>query len=408
MKNRIFCVIVWSLLSFMVYGQKEYTLKVDAGKYDRSDCVVSAILTDIPSSRSFSLYELTDGKKVPVAYQLVSGKLYWILSGHTPAGTTRTYVFSPSSQPLDLSRAAMKTEDTGKALLLKKNDKQIMQYNYAVTYPPAGVDKVFRRSGYIHPLWSPSGDVLTTIQPRDHYHHYGIWNPWTKLEYAGRIYDLWNLGDRKGTVRAKTILSHEGGDVYAGYKAKLEHYIFPDQKEENEKLIMDETWDVKAWNTPDGYLWDFVSTLHPCSSQPVILKEYRYAGFGFRATLDWNRDNSEMLTSEGLTRASIDGSTARWIYVTGTGKSGKRSGVLFMNCPDNYNSPQPLRIWDEKANGRGDVFINFAPTKNMDWKLLPGKQYQLRYRVFTYEGEMTRERAESLWQDFAYPPTVSY
>lgn len=406
MRNKFIYLVGLLLVCWMARGQKEVTLSVDAGAYSRENCVVSADVVGVKPSDAYTLYESTGGRRVEVPFQLAAGKVYWILSGKTPAGTTRTFLLVPTSRPADLSRAPMKVKNTGKALILQKDDKKIMQYNYAVTYPPAGVDPAFRRSGYIHPLWSPTGETLTTIQPRDHYHHYGIWNPWTKLEYAGKIYDLWNLGDKKGTVRAKTVLSQESGNVYAGYKARLEHYIFPNQQVKDEKLIMDETWDVKAWNTPDGYLWDFTSTLHPCTSLPVLLKEYRYAGLGFRATLDWNRDNSEMVTSEGKTRKEIDGSTGRWIYVTGTGKTGKRSGVLFMNCPDNYNSPQPLRIWDEKANGRGDVFLNFAPTKNMDWKLMPGKNYRLLYRVFTYEGEMTKERAEALYNDFAFPPTV--
>ena len=64
--------------------------------------------------------------------------------------------------------------------------------------------------------------------------------------------------------------------------------------------------------------------------------------------------------------------------------------------------------WNEGANGgRGDAFVNFAPTKNKDWKLMPGKHYTLRYRVFSYDGEMTRERADRLWNDFAYPPKVT-
>src|SRR5690606_42107088 len=48
----------------------------------------------------------------------------------------------------------------------------------------------YGRSGFIHPLWSPKGQVLTRVQPEDHYHHYGIWNPWTQLNYEG---------DRKST-----------------------------------------------------------------------------------------------------------------------------------------------------------------------------------------------------------------
>lgn len=38
---------------------------------------------------------------------------------------------------------------------------------------------------------------------------------------------------------------------------------------------------------------------------------------------------------------------------------------------------------------------------------MPGKHYTLRYRVFSYDGEMTRERADRLWNDFAYPPKVT-
>ena len=38
---------------------------------------------------------------------------------------------------------------------------------------------------------------------------------------------------------------------------------------------------------------------------------------------------------------------------------------------------------------------------------MPGKQYKLRYRIFSYDGEMNRERADRLWNDFAYPPKVT-
>ncbi|WP_160150067.1 PmoA family protein [Parabacteroides sp. Marseille-P3160] len=297
----------------------------------------------------------------------------------------------------------MDVEDTHKALILKRNGKNILQYNYVWMDPPEGVDKSFGRSGFIHPAYTPSGYILTRIQPKDHYHHYGIWNPWTHVLYDGTMYDLWNLGDKKGTVRARKIEKIYKGEVFSGYEASLDHYIFSTV---GEKIIMDELWNVKAWNTPGGFLWDFESTLHPSTVLPIILKEYRYAGFSFRATEDWTKDNCEMLTSEGYERPEIDGTTARWIYVNGNTKQG-RSGLLFLSNPHNYNSPEPLRIWNEKANGgRGDAFINFAPTKNKDWTLLPGKQYKLRYRVLTYDGTMTKEHAEQLWKDYAYPPQV--
>jgi hypothetical protein len=329
-------------------------------------------------------------------------RLYWILDGETRAGSTRTFVAEKAKRN-PAEPAPMEVEDNQKALILKKEGKCILQYNYAHTEPPAGVNRSYGRSGFIHPACSPAGNVLTTIQPKDHYHHYGIWNPWTRMEYDGKTYDLWNLADKQGAVKAGDIEGTYAGDVFAGCTASLDHCIFtPD----GEKTIMNERWKIKAWNVPGGFLWDFESHLRPSTPLPILLKEYRYAGFGYRATEEWTKDNCEMLSSEGKTRQQIDGSTGRWIYITGATATG-RSGLLFMGHPENYNHPEPLYIWDEKANGgRGDAFINFAPTKNKDWTLLPGEHYRLRYRILSYEGEMTAVTADRLWNEFAHPPVV--
>lgn len=403
-------IYFFSLLTFTTWAGEKKKVVVEAGDYSRNGCVVSVKLSDLGMDKftDISLFEKKGWKRKPVDCQVINEKdgspvLYWILDGNTPSGTSREYIIEQAKKAP--AGGEMEVEDTRRALVLKKDGKEVLQYNYAVTYPPAGVDPSFQRSGFIHPAYSPKGNVLTTIQPKDHYHHYGIWNPWTKIEYDGGIYDLWNLRDKKGTVRAGSIENIWQGNVCAGYDANLDHYIFtPD----GEKVIMNEIWKVKAWNVSGGFLWDFESDLSPSTSLPVLLKAYRYAGFGWRATQEWTKDNCEMFTSEGKTRQQIDGSTARWIYVTGQCGQNGRSGLLFLGHPENYNSPEPLRIWDEKANGgRGDAFVNFAPTKNKDWKLEPGKKYVLRYRVYSYDGEMTREQADRLWNDFAYPPKVT-
>lgn len=409
MRQTVF--ILYLLLTAAFCSAKDVHITVEAGQYDRHDCIVSADVSKlkIKQGEEVVLFEKRGKEKVKVACQLLQREgeepvLCWVMSGCTKAGAEREYIARTSKKTA--AETPMQVDDTGKALVLKRGTQGILQYNYAPSAVPDGVDPVFSRSGYIHPAYSPAGNVLTAIQPKDHRHHYGIWNPWTRIEYDGKMYDLWNLGDRKGTVRSRSVDATYQGDVCAGYAATLDHYIFNDS---GERVIMDETWDVKAWNTSDGFLWDFVSVLHPATDLPVLIKEYRYAGFGCRATEDWTRENSIMITSEGKTRQETDGTRARWIYVTGmcAGQS-ERSGMLFMSHPDNYNSPEPLRIWDENANGgRGDVFVNFAPTKNMDWKLDAGSHYTLRYRVFSYDGEMTKEKAEALWTDFAYPPKTT-
>jgi hypothetical protein len=406
MKKKKSILTLCLLFYFNLFAGNKVEIKVFSGKFDRKDCVVSADISDykVDKSSGIKLYEKVGNKKVDTPCQLLiteDGKaiLNWILSGNTPSEATRTFI--AEKQKKNKSGNTMIAEDTGKSLVLKKGDKGVLEYNYVTVYPPEGIDESYKRSGFIHPAYSPSGNVLTTIQPKDHYHHYGIWNPWTKIEYDGRMYDLWNLKDKKGTVRAKDIKSVIQGDVVSGFRAGLDHYIFTPGAE---TVIMNEVWDIKSWNIPEGFLWDFKSELSPSASSPVLIKEYRYAGFGWRATEEWTKENCEMFTSEGKTRQEIDGTNARWIYVTGQCEKGK-SGLLIMGHPGNYNFPEPLRIWDEKANGgRGDAFVNFAPTKDRDWELKPDQQYELRYRVLSYDGSIDKQTADRLWNDFAYPP----
>jgi hypothetical protein len=407
MKTFLFSLII--ALATNMYAAGKLKITVQAGSYDRIDGVVSADLSglDLKESSSVELYEMIGKQKRLIPCQVITEEgempvLYWILEGKTNAGTARVF-FAKKTKKKQTGEPAMSTEDNKKALILKKNNKNILQYNYTRVEAPEGADPSYGRSGFIHPAYSPEGNILTTIQPKDHYHHYGIWNPWTRIMYDGKMYDLWNLHEKQGTVKAIDIENIYHGDVFTGYTATLDHYIFTPSEE---KVIMNEWWEIKAWNISDGFLWDFESHLYPSTSLPVLIKEYRYAGFGYRATEEWTKENCEMFTSEGKTRQQIDGSTARWIYITGDTKTG-HSGLLFMGHPDNYNAPEPLRIWDENANGgRGDAFINFAPTKNKDWELKPENYYRLKYRILSYEGEMTEERANMLWNDFAHPPVT--
>lgn len=78
-------------------------------------------------------------------------------------------------------------------LTIQSGNTKLLKYQFNTVYPPAGIDTNFKRSGFIHPLYTPHGQVLTSIQPPDHYHHYGIWNPWTHTVFEKDTIDFWNL-----------------------------------------------------------------------------------------------------------------------------------------------------------------------------------------------------------------------
>ena len=294
---------------------------------------------------------------------------------------------------------------------IRKAGSPVLSYNHAEVMPPEGVDMRFRRSAFIHPLWSPAGEVLTRIQPPDHYHHYGIWNPWTRTTFNGHQVDFWNLGSGQGTVRFSGYLGTVQGPVYAGFKALHEHIAFLEP--ELEKVAINEVWDVRVWETGTKNITfvDFTATLNSPLPGGIMLDAYRYGGgLGFRATEIWHKDNCTVLTSEGKTRAEADGTNARWCIVEGeSGVREGRSGILFLSHPSNRMHPEPMRVWPLDANrGRGDMFFEFCPIRHVDWKLDPGRNYTLKYRMILFDGEITPGEAEKYWKSFASMPLVTF
>ncbi len=360
------------------------------------------------------LVEVTGGNQVITTAQLKPGnpdRLTWILDGKTEPGTERTYelrlVDSLDHQPP--AYAPVKVEDDGKSLLIRIGEKPVLNYRYAVKEVPEGVDEIYARGGYIHPVWSPGGKVLSRIQPPDHYHHYGIWNPWTRTEFEGREVDFWNLGKGQGTVRAKQVFERIEGDVYGGFRALHNHIDFTGPSEE--KIALHEQWQVDVWNIdPEKNIWlvDFTSVLNPATEEPFTIKAYRYQGFSLRATKNWHDENTTLLTSEGYDKSNANATRARWIDVNGESHVAEgTSGILFMTNPANFNFPEQLRIWPVgQRDGKENVYINFNPAQDRDWRLEPAKSHALKYRMIIYDGEIGSEEANLYWNNFAYPPKI--
>lgn len=386
-------------------------ITVEAGEHGRINTPVSVSLNGIAykAGVGLKLQEVKGPQRLEVPVQIEKGnsyRLWWILSGTTQPGDKRIYELMQQKE--EKTSPVVKAIKNDTSLIVLLGNEKILQYNHAIMPPPENADTLYARSGFIHPLWSPSGAELTRIHAPDHIHHMGIWNPWTKTSFEGREIDFWNLNKGEGTVRFADYASIISGNVYGGFKAIQKHVDL--KAPGGEKVALNEEWDVRVWNrgAPQGnaYLWEFTSTLNCASSSSIILEEYRYAGFGFRATEQWHKDNSGILTSEGKTRIDGDATSARWCNVFGETEKGK-AGILFMSHPKNYNHPEPMRIWPMNANnGRGDVFFQFSPTRDKDWALEPGKEYALKYRMYVYEGTITAEEAERIWQDFGNPPVV--
>ena len=281
--------------------------------------------------------------------------------------------------------------------------KPVLTYVHMETPPPEGVDPIFTRSAFIHPLVSPGGQVLTRIQPEDHYHHYGIWNPWTRTRIGDKGVDFWNLGAGMGRVRFASYLDREEGKDFARFSVAHDHIYYLDDG--SEKTAINETWEVKVVPVNDQlYVVDMKVILNSPLEGGILLEAYRYGGgLGYRATEKWGSDNSTVLTSEGKTREDADGTGARWVRIEGESSVPEgRSGILFLSHPDNRAHPEPMRMWppdqyDRKAN----LFFEFCPIRHQEWPLKQRKDYTLNYRMVVFDGEMPSAAADNWWHNYA-------
>lgn len=388
----------------------KFSVKVEE---DRIDAPVSVSLDGInynTDKGNLVLYEITASGEKAIPSQIESdhsARLWFILNGISVKNSIRKFMLKREENTVPVSNVVTLKKDY-KDLSLLVNDKPILNYRYATTFPPDGINPIFQRSGFIHPLWSPGGEVLSRIQAPDHYHHYGIWGPWTVTHIDERHVDFWNLASGEGTVQFAGFLSEAEGAIFTGFKALQQHIDFgakgPDQ------IAMNEILDVRAWNLGEGvWMIDYTTSLNSPLKNGILLDAYRYGGgIGFRATEKWKKDNCTVLTSDNKTRIDADGSFARWCMVEGESDVEQgRSGILFLSHPSNRMHPEPMRVWPIDANGgRGDMYFEFVPIRHDEWKLEPKQNYTLKYRMIVFDGKMDASTAEMYWNSFSKNPVV--
>jgi hypothetical protein len=386
---------------------------VDIGDFDRIESVASISLDGItyaPDSL-LTLYEIKDNERIFTEAQFTVNQdnryMYWILSGESLKGNNRAYelVRSGSKPKISKSGVLITDQNVGHEFIL--NGKKVLRYNSETVYPPEGVDTTFKRSGFIHPLYAPNQAILTRTpdSTSDHLHHYGLWNAWKKTRFRGEEIDFFAPQFEQGTVRHANIVSVTEGPVFSNLCAYLEHVAWQDT--DQEAIAIREQRDIKVFNIPENhFLIDLSFIYNP--PEPLLIEEYRYAGFSFRATDYWTKNNTGIFTSEGLDRDQADGERSKWCVVTGETPEGMVS-IMFMGNPLNYNHPEPMRVWPSNVNsGTGNVFINYSPTRNTDWLLTPGTTYRLKYRLLIKNGIISQEEAKNAWLEFSEPASVTW
>ena len=359
------------------------------------------VLIDVGDLDITDLKLFNNGREVPFDFDESSNKIWVIHSSNR----SETYTLESSYKPDSIQQKLIALKKDGN-LVLGKDNVSLVSYRYEMHYPPKGIDSIFKKSGYIHPILTPKGDTLTRVNPPDHWHHYGVWGPWTHTRIDTTRVDFWNLIERQGTVLFKEFNSISNGDISSGFNALQHHIDFKTQPKP--QVALKENLQVKLWDLgrDDRYMLDYTSTFTTPLEKGILFEAYRYGGgIGMRFTERWHKDNCKVLTSEGRDRLTADGSNAKWVIVSGEASDGNNSnGILFMSYPENRMHPEPMRVWPIDGNGgRGDMFFEFCPIRHQEWLIEPNKKYELKYRMVVFEGELTKEDAEAYWRAFSNP-----
>jgi len=407
-------IFTFLFLSMRLAAQDEISFSVTMDK-SCLDLPVAIVLDNMETSNDsiqWNLYEITRNTYQLVNSQIepgVTNKFWFVMEGETPKNSTRNFLIKKEKKKGDSTNSnTFQLRKADGNITLYADQSPVFSYRYETMFPPTGVDPLFKRSGFIHPLWSPKGEMLSRVQPPDHYHHYGIWGPWTLTHIGDREVDFWNLKKGEGTVKFAGFLSEITGSVFSGLRVLQQHIDFGAKGED--QIAMNEVLDVRVWNSSKGvWIIDYTTAINTPLNEGIMLDAYRYGGgIGYRATEKWTKENCTVLTSEGKTRREADGSTARWCIVEGESAVDEgRSGILFMSHPANRAHPEPMRVWPLDGNGgRGDLYFEFTPIRHQSWNLKNGNDYVLKYRMIVFDGRMDKETAEMYWRSFSGAPVI--
>ncbi len=243
-----------------------------------------------------------------------------------------------------------------------------------------------RPKPFIHPLRTPSGQVLSLSEPHDHLWHRGLW--FTFKFVNGE--NFWEENVDHGVQRVTGVpeLRHDGSGQVA-VRMKLD-WIGPAAREP--VLIEDRLIDYRENDGCDVFDW----TISLAAQRDVVLDRTPYTTWGGYGGLSFRGARGWAVERYGLPDAMVTerpaGQQGAWCDLSGKldGGAGLTGGLAILDHPGNIRHPTP---W--YAGGSSMTFINAAILFHEPLALAKGEELRLRYRVLVHDGIWDRGRLEA-------------
>ena len=269
------------------------------------------------------------------------------------------------------------------------DERMVLRYHKKDSAVPEGVDPVYRRSGYIHPVMTPDGREVTGDFTPGHLHHHGIFMAWTSGEYRGKKIDFWNQQKKQGRVAHRKVLGTEEGDGFVSFKVELSHF---DQRDDDREILREE-WKVTVRLLDGGfYQFDIDSCQRLIGDDPLVVKKHHYGGMAIRGTRVWMGEEAcKFLTSEGKARVEANHTRPDWVMMSGE-IEGKPAAIAVMGAAKNFRAPQPVRIFPDEP------YFCFAPMVEGDFSIEKGEEFRSSYRFLVAGKEMEKAWLDERWE----------
>jgi hypothetical protein len=241
------------------------------------------------------------------------------------------------------------------SISIRRGNKAVLVYNKQSPPVPAGMDPRYNRSGFLHPVASPSGRVVTATFPIDHPHQHGIFSAWVNTTFDGRKIDFWNLVGGTGRVVHEKVISTTDDARGIGFEVDLLHRTEGD----NPIDVLRERWKITLVSSSDDVnCFDIESTQTALTKIPLIVHKYHYGGMALRGPVAWLNEKqkstkvqadavSRFVNDHGSDRKKGNHEHAKWVSLTGK-LEGQAVSITVFCHRDNFRAPQAARLHPSK------------------------------------------------------------
>lgn len=246
---------------------------------------------------------------------------------------------------------------------------------------------------YTHPLYTPAGQIVTEVAPKDHPHHRGIFCAWVAVD-GEQNGDWWGWG-AKAPKEHRLLLSREARLTGVGPASATLRAINSWRADNDTVLGERVTLTVSA--APGCHVVDYDFKFTVGGRKDAVIAQNPFGGFCYRALPHGeavvsgpdgvlNRPNSV------FDRAETNWPTAKWYDLSYRSPDDTMYGVTVMDHPNN-----PLSTWHVARNLH---MLNPCIVAEGPHTLRFGEPLYLRYRVVAHDGPVSSVDINALYEEF--------